>query len=839
MTLPEAGTTHDLVVYVNHSLRMGFIAGPRSYRIRNAPTFLPQFTVGDPTGINRTRWKSWIQYRFDGGAGQIFYSGTRANNRYAESNLMDLGLPIEVVGGLAGRIGARGLEVLAAPEPEGLIAGAIRPRATTSQTPLATLFTKQFPVYCFEMSSRVHVLNWKAHVHFIGAESVFNRSALETWQDPLTQAGAMWAVLNTQFPQNVMSAVQFSNILAVAQEASGIRVYDGAWITPAYSTNADRLEVYDSRLWRTVDSKAAVLTLQAGNTSIPAFIWSDYKPVGDQSVDILNTCVFAGRLYFGKGDSLFAFDAGRIFPVIESFNQVRDTANFSLMCEHKGSMYFNIRQRLYRYSSAGELERLQTPDFDGIIVDGKSNGDELLIVVRTVTGEGELWIFDSETGGTRRWFTTREYTFASDPTAPPGIAGVGTAFGYTWMLPVQSSAEYAAGSPALSYIAAANRVSPPRSAYIPYFAKSHAYFILSMQDYGYPDLLKLFNALKMDYGLFSNGDRIDAYYLTRLEGPHLTGALLKDAAAAWTDGTSELSDGSVLAAEGAMQATSTSFDTYFFFDKPVEAVRFIFGASHVGITGGTWYYWNGVDWQDISGSGSFNLITEAGDQLVTEAGDPLVGTTEGLRLNDGTINLTQTGFLYPGSLTDWAQTTIQGRTGYPLRYVSPSGGSVVFQMTEVVAIDSLQKQAWRLLGTVGDPTSVRAELPFPDGTISRELMLKFDCWGTDASRPEIRRLELEFIEEQGNLRIVDVTALAYNGVQLLNMQEENSGAYIGATLLSLSRAPGLYVWQLPWPTVRETMRARVNLVAPGVGVPVLAYGNSWAGAPIPIRLDEM
>jgi hypothetical protein len=635
MTLPQSGITHDVVIHVNNSLRCGLMTLPNTFHVRNAPTFLPKFAVGEPAGIDRGRWKSWIQYRFDGGAGQIFYSGTKANNRYAESNLVDLGMPVNVAGGLAGKTAARGLTMEPASAPEGLFAGAIMPRASTSQTPTAVLFTKTFPVFVFEHSNRPRIIHYKSEVDYTGAEAILGGGAVAAWQDPLLVG--IWSVQTTVIPIPVTSVVKFSNTFIAAQGVAGL--YNrtpfgaGAWYAPTYNTEADVVAAYDNRLWRGCGAKLSVLTLQAGNESIPAFYWSDYKEVGDQSVVIANTYVYGGKLFMGKTDGcLYVYDAGRIYPVSESFRQMSDPSNYKLMCEYKGMLYFNVRQRVYRYGVSGMFEQLEMPDFDGVVCGGCAVGDELHIVVQTMAGEGEVWIFNADTGGCRRWFTSTEYSWGSDPNNPQGIAGVGVAYGYEWILPVQASSAYTAGSPYLSGITAANRISPARTQLVPYFAKTHSYLIMSMSDLGYPDISKLGNRVNIDYGLYSTGDRIDVSFLTELKGPRLVGAFLHAANDSWTDGTAALDNGAVLAEEGALDVTTTQYDLYLLFESPVEAIRMIMGVAHVGIGGGTWSYWTGTVWNDISGAVLFYFITEAGDRLITEAGDYLIGTSEGMRI---------------------------------------------------------------------------------------------------------------------------------------------------------------------------------------------------------------
>ena len=71
MTTPEAGVTHHVVFHLNDTLTCGIPVKPFTYRVRTAPTFIPRFSQGSPKGVDKTRWKSYIQARFDGGAGQL------------------------------------------------------------------------------------------------------------------------------------------------------------------------------------------------------------------------------------------------------------------------------------------------------------------------------------------------------------------------------------------------------------------------------------------------------------------------------------------------------------------------------------------------------------------------------------------------------------------------------------------------------------------------------------------------------------------------------------------------------------------------------------------------
>ena len=261
--LLKAGVTHDLVVHVNDSVTLGLAVSPGTYRVTPAPTFLPRFAVGDPKGIDRGRWKSWIQDRWDGGAGQLHYSGATGNNRFAESHLIDIGLPTTT---LPAHVIVESVE-----EQHDINAGAavaaLLPRATTADTPLATLFTQVHKVFVHEHSNRPLMLHNRAAVLYtnITGTDVFLDGAESARVDALT---GKWTVQHTQLPNVVLSAVRFSGVTAAAfglagdtigafGDNGGIRLFGAAventaakWYSPVYSTNADRLGIYDNKLWR-------------------------------------------------------------------------------------------------------------------------------------------------------------------------------------------------------------------------------------------------------------------------------------------------------------------------------------------------------------------------------------------------------------------------------------------------------------------------------------------------------------------------------------------------------------------------------------------------------------
>ena len=170
-----------------------------------------------------------------------------------------------------------------------------------------------------------------------------------------------------------------------------MRAYDGhAGYTPAYNTTAKKLAVYDNKLWRSQGGQVAAYTPVKDTTGT----WTDFYTPGDQGVDVNNMAKAYGKLYIGKEDSLEVFDAGRVYQ-IQSFRQYRDENNFNVMIEHRGELYFNVRNVMYRLTGGGTIEKLAIPAFEGVYTDAASQGSELILVFHNIPGPTRTIIFDS------------------------------------------------------------------------------------------------------------------------------------------------------------------------------------------------------------------------------------------------------------------------------------------------------------------------------------------------------------------------------------------------------------------------------------------------------------
>ena len=83
--------------------------------------------------------------------------------------------------------------------------------------------------------------------------------------------------------------------------------------------------------------------------------WGTAISVGDSSANITSLATFDQVLYIGKEDGLYYFDGDDVFQMINCRNRLW-SANFVQMAEWEGFLYFNILDRIYKYSSSAVVD---------------------------------------------------------------------------------------------------------------------------------------------------------------------------------------------------------------------------------------------------------------------------------------------------------------------------------------------------------------------------------------------------------------------------------------------------------------------------------------------------
>lgn len=484
----EVGKTHDVIVHVNDSLAVGFVIRPHSYRTDHQPTMIPSFGQGDPTGLDTSRWKSFVQQSFFQGAGQYFWSSAHANAGFAESDGWDIARPVTIDDVIlqydpSWQYG----ENLA---PTGQAQVSVFPRSMTAGCLQAKQFSADYPIFLREMSGNPHILHMKnVFVYTCHPDS-------RTWAQGLTSPATLGATGKWQCMEQVTSltspivhVTMFSGAFVVADEQHSIRVIDNSGVhTPGYNTLTNKLIVYDAKIWRSYRGQVAYLD-PADNTSP----WSTYYTPVDMDIPVVNMETFGGRLYFGTETHLAVFDAGVVYPV-QSWAQERSENNFKLLVNHYGALYFNIGNKLMRYTGAGVFEQIRTPVFNNNIIDGVSIGSDLIFLIQGA-GVYQVWVFNADTGGCYQWFSEKKQVAVDNVLAMADAPTMLDALrGRIFIAPMYMTGQVHPGDTTITPILVANRVP---SSDVRLYPGSR--IVTSSYDFGRPAMDKQYNRLIVDH----------------------------------------------------------------------------------------------------------------------------------------------------------------------------------------------------------------------------------------------------------------------------------------------------------------------------------------------------
>jgi hypothetical protein len=490
MSDPIVPTSHDAILHMGDT-HLGILFKPYTFRMSYQPDFIGRLTTGDPSGVDAAPWRMFTQQSFHQGAGQYLWSSPNANAGYAESKGMVVGMPNNMAGILMREEPAWSFGQNQS--PMGHIQTDIWPMTATAATSGYGTFATSLPISLFEWSNRPLIVHNRGAYAFTGAD----------W--PSTLRGVFHKVANFTFPVPAINVVQFSNILIAAAGASGLMNYPqnnslGVY-TPRYSTSAFKVGVYDQKLWRTDGHKVSYLNPAFATTDAQ---WSTPFDVGEAAIPITNMKEYAGRLYFGKADGLYVFDAGRIYK-IQDYAQAYDDSNFKLMETLQGALYYNVSNELNRITGSGVIERLRTPWLPDDIVAGGTGDNELYLLAADYSiNRSNLWIFNPETGGIRNWL-------AHGVGASTGLipSFVGALRGQVFMAPYQMTGEasYLDKMP----IAMADRRYLYRNQDNSLWHGINGELITSSFDFGLPNYQKQFNKLEVKLQQGSNWST-DVYY---------------------------------------------------------------------------------------------------------------------------------------------------------------------------------------------------------------------------------------------------------------------------------------------------------------------------------------
>lgn len=384
MTTPTVAVTHDVVIYdgATNLDPVGLICRPLSYRVGEAPTLVARMSVGDPKGTDYEAWTSWVQDDFRGGFQQIRAS-MPANSRYFEGLWM---LP---------------------DRNEGYMGVGVFPELDTPSDISIFRNTVDFGAGVSYKLARNQSKSYYLSRIAWGFDSTYDRIITPTGAFKIDGANvdlvADWSTIG-----GAIDACRYSSCAIVAIQRSNagyvqgceILVHEKSWCTflPFGSTNASAVASYDSKLWRAtpLNPKISWYDIESVNDSINPQ-WSDYIDVGTDGI-ILRMAPFIGRLFIAKTDGIWAYEAGRTYQVIDlshmATSDIWSSKNFMIFQEAHGALYWNLGNRLYRYTSGGLLEEMAIT-FDQSPISAVTTRRGMCILTKRFA-----YILDVNTGGT-------------------------------------------------------------------------------------------------------------------------------------------------------------------------------------------------------------------------------------------------------------------------------------------------------------------------------------------------------------------------------------------------------------------------------------------------------
>jgi hypothetical protein len=782
MTIPRVGVTHDVVIYPVANSAVGLVVRPGSYRVDTAPKFLPQLTAGNLSAADYS-WLRSLQLTVAKGLGPADSDATTLVEHVADMR-----------DGVI-RVG------------EGVMPSLV-PMYMSQAVGTNARFSQGINIKFFTMSLAPHV-------------TVQDRGLFVFTQDAWVHAHT---TQNGVGLLQVQDVIMHSNVAFFARAGAIIAAYGNTGTNPAARpylpvfshtttwafefTQVDRIYNYDRRLWKTAGNKIAYWEATQKR-------WSDWQDVGEASTVIRNTESFTGRKFFGKDDGLWVYDAGRVYQ-IEDYSTESWSGNFALMRAYKGCLYYNIGQRLLRYTAGGSIEEI--PWYGGSIFGGVGGMGRLLIVGYEKFGiQMNVWAFNPDTGTME--IVLSQATNAASPYKSGNTGRQLWSIAQSYIQPRGSAVMLAPAN-----FSASSRMSS-FMAYTGYRRFDEDFHDMQISDRpavltwpnitcGLLGVTKHLIRAKVHYKLGDVLDRITVYYRVHgapLPQPSLHYGLANSVDLRAANLGPALQD--FITCTGSMLRFGSLY--------PFNSLT-VYWSRPVGVTD-NWYsgviaYWNGTA-MTAFGAIAANETTYLG----LKAGYEFYKTTLSLNVPP-----------------DWAlYTTI---TGYLLDFSIPGYFAFRFYYFELAYRTNYPE--YTEIGTVTDRTQTFVEFalpaPVPFTTLSILATVKA---GTQFARPILKAIELEYTLPESDKLQVTGTAVLVDNMELENGEVVHEAAAVTTTLFSTWVAQKPIVAALPYPPPQGHTRRMVLTVAPpGISVPWLSYGptdHSTPGAEFTFNLREV
>jgi len=437
---PTVGVSHDVVIYdgTGNLPPVGLIVRPMTYRVGEAPNFIPRMAAGDPRGTDTDQWTTWVQTDWRGGVRRNYR--VMGNEECMWAAMMRGMIADRTSGKLKPVVAPVQVSLYNPHDPTDVFESGspyylhrIPPNARyLSEVPFAAWNTDD-PCCLLVVGRYLYFLEWVDNSPEKGEFARFKRldSAVTGLSYPPIDAVVYSGIPHFTEYEYVSAAHWYT--------AKPMQVFLGVNTLTHnlhYCTTGGALAVYDGKLWRSeflggriayYDPNAGPVCVSSGDNTCYAYGppgWSDWYETGP-NVIIRRMVPFIGRLMIGACDGLWAFEAGRTYKVVD-FSDQFCAYNFQFMVTTQGALWFNIRDRIYRYTTGGLLQEVDwTPQYARWTINrclyewvGSGTANGLLVAAYP-----ELWYIDGQTLATTMLFDSRDMGLSLHPLFAVGLMG--------------------------------------------------------------------------------------------------------------------------------------------------------------------------------------------------------------------------------------------------------------------------------------------------------------------------------------------------------------------------------------------------------------------------------
>lgn len=432
MSTPIVGLTHDVVIYGVGNAAVGLTIESHTYQVKQITPLVPRMAMGAAKGADYSTFTSWIQDTWEGRSGLENADGRGFRNvtgfipvspSYSLSGICN---PSVVCINTLYTTGGCTLLYPEYTSPAGVPAQAVYNLGNPRSYPLPG-DSGYRPQDSFPSRTRIY-----AGTVVLTPEVKATRDAGTFAFKANFSLGRIHGSADQTAPAlYAYDAVQYSTIAAISPYIYtatpytfgtwGVRqvvttlmpiiFHDTSWVAaytdhlyqPVGATTAGALGVYDRKLWRSEPKGDKIAYYRPAEATTG--YWSDWVSVSPGTV-VIKMREFIGRLMIGCYDGLYAYEAGRTYKVVD-FTQDVSILNFSVMESILGALWFNIQQRVFRYTSGGLLEEMDVNFGEYEFPLSLESGPNCIYILAgsRIDSKYSVYRIDSATGSTSKIYT--------------------------------------------------------------------------------------------------------------------------------------------------------------------------------------------------------------------------------------------------------------------------------------------------------------------------------------------------------------------------------------------------------------------------------------------------